>query len=45
MLDAETYPHAFIEHGAFEIELTDAALDGDIVTGRFRIRPAGREDQ
>jgi methionyl-tRNA formyltransferase len=38
MLDAETYPHAFIEHGEWRIELTDAALSGDGVTARAVIK-------
>lgn len=28
MLDAETYPHAFLDYGDYRIELTDARLDG-----------------
>ncbi len=29
MLDAETYPRAFIEHGDSRLEFSDASLDGD----------------
>lgn len=41
MLDAQTYPAAFLDHGAFRLELQDAALDGDSVTARVTIRLKG----
>lgn len=43
MLDAEGYPHAFLEHAGFRYELTRAALyDGRIVAD-VTIRPAHEE--
>lgn len=42
MLDAPTYPHAFIDHGSFRLEFEEAELDNDCVTARVRItRPSG----
>lgn len=38
MLDAESYPLAFIEHGDFKIEFTDAVLDGDDLDCKVTIR-------
>ncbi len=38
MLDADTYPHAFLNHGAFHLEFTDARLDGGIVSATVTIR-------
>ena len=37
MLDAETYPRAFLEHGEFRLEFSDAVLEGESVTARVRI--------
>lgn len=37
MLDAETYPHAFIEHGDFILELTQAIQHSDTVEARVVI--------
>lgn len=40
MLDAPGYPHAFVEHGEFEISLTDAVLqgDGEVLQARVTVR-------
>lgn len=38
MLDAATYPPAFLEHGAFRLEFTDAVLGDDAVTATVVIR-------
>lgn len=40
MLDADGYPHAFVTRGAWVIELTHAALDGEVVEARARLRRA-----
>lgn len=37
MLDAQTYPHAYLDHGEFRIELTDAILGKDDVTATVKI--------
>lgn len=43
MLDAEGYPHAFVEHGAFRLEFTGAARGpGDEITARVTIKPRAR---
>ncbi len=36
MLDAPTYPHAFIEYGEFILEFTDALTDGEELTASVR---------
>lgn len=41
MLDAPTYPKAFLEYGCFRIELYDAHLQGDQIEARVRIRSIG----
>lgn len=38
MLDAEGYPHAFLECGRFRLELSDAIKSSDVVTARVRIK-------
>jgi methionyl-tRNA formyltransferase len=38
MLDAETYPHAFVRHGDFVIELSDADIKDGGVTARAFIK-------
>ena len=38
MLDAPTYPAAFLEHGGFVIEFRDAELDAQALTATVRIR-------
>lgn len=38
MLDAPTYPYAFIEYGEFILEFTDALIDGEEVTASVRFR-------
>lgn len=38
MLDAPSYPLAFIEHGEYRFEFANAALDGDAVTADVKIR-------
>lgn len=43
MLDAPTYPKAFIEHGPWRIEFSHAERDGDALVGRFRMQ-RGEED-
>lgn len=40
MLDAETYPPAFLEHGNFRLEFTRARLDDDSMTAQVTIRRA-----
>lgn len=37
MLDAPTYPHAFVDHGEFRIEFSEARLGEDEVTATVRI--------
>ena len=34
MLDAETYPRAFLRHGDFRLEFSQAALDGETVSAK-----------
>jgi methionyl-tRNA formyltransferase len=41
MLDAETYPRAFIEDGSCRIEFHDAELSGDQITAKAIIRLMG----
>ncbi len=43
MLDAETYPPAFLDHGDFRIEFSHAALEGDAVSARAVLRRRGQE--
>jgi hypothetical protein len=38
MLDAEGYPHAFVDHGNLRLELTGASLEGDKLSARVAIR-------
>ncbi|MGM0953499.1 MAG: methionyl-tRNA formyltransferase [Pseudomonadota bacterium] len=38
MLDAPTYPAAFLEHGGFVIEFRDAEMDAQALTATVRIR-------
>ncbi len=38
MLDAPTYPKAFIEYGDLRLEFTDASVNGDEVEARVRIK-------
>jgi methionyl-tRNA formyltransferase len=40
MLDAEGYPHAFLEVGSLRLEFTDAQLNDDAVEARVRIVPS-----
>ena len=40
MLDAPTYPPAFIEYGDFTFILTDACIDGNEITANIRIKKA-----
>ena len=42
MLDAEGYPHAFIEHGGFRLEFTQSALHEGAVTAQVRITPVAK---
>ena len=45
MLDAETYPHAFLEHGTYRYEFTEAVLDDDgALTARVKIKPIAKKD-
>lgn len=37
MLDAPTYPYCFIEHGKFKIELTNAEIIDNKVSGTFKL--------
>ena len=43
MLDAPTYPLAFIEHGEFIIEFSDARVQGDELNASVRIRKKPNE--
>lgn len=38
MLDAETYPPAFVDHGAYRLEFRNARLDGDKVEAHVTIQ-------
>jgi len=38
MLDAPSYPLAFIEHGEYRFEFANAALNGGEVTADVKIR-------
>jgi methionyl-tRNA formyltransferase len=38
MLDADTYPPAFLDHGPFRLELGNARPDGDDIVAEVRIR-------
>lgn len=38
MLDADTYPHAFIEYGEFKFELTGAEIEDDTLKCNVRIK-------
>jgi methionyl-tRNA formyltransferase len=38
MLDAETYPHSFIQHGDFRLEFTDCRPSGDALSAQVTIR-------
>jgi len=44
MLDAPTYPPAFLEYGDFMIEFSQADIDGEELTATVRIRKTSRED-
>jgi methionyl-tRNA formyltransferase len=37
MLDAATYPHAFLDHGAYRLTFTEANLKGNALEARVRI--------
>jgi len=37
MLDADGYPHAFIEHGDFRLEFRNARLNGAVVSAQVKI--------
>lgn len=37
MLDAQGYPHAFLDHAGFHYEFTDAAMESDALVARVRI--------
>ena len=39
MLDADTYPRAFLEHGRFRLEFSHACLHDDRLEARVTIRP------
>ncbi|MCY4318272.1 MAG: methionyl-tRNA formyltransferase [Alphaproteobacteria bacterium] len=41
MLDAEGYPHAFLDYGDFRLEFRDARFDGEKVEARATFRKAG----
>lgn len=41
MLDADTYPRAFADHGAFRLEFSHAVLEGDKLCARVEIRLRG----
>ena len=42
MLDAEGYPHAFLDVGALRLEFTGAKQESDTLTAQVRIRAAAR---
>ena len=44
MLDADGYPRAFIQHGDWRCELSNAALDTDGLRADVRLSRAGRSD-
>lgn len=44
MLDADGYPHAFIDHGRFRITLRRAGLDGGTATVQATIEPRPAEE-
>lgn len=44
MLDAPTYPKAFIEYGPWRIEFSDAEREGDALVGRFRMLRGNDDD-
>lgn len=41
MLDAEGYPHAFLDHGSFRMTFTDARFDGERLTANVAIQQRG----
>jgi methionyl-tRNA formyltransferase len=43
MLDADTYPRAFLDHGSFRLTFSDAVRDGTEVVARVRIAPRSGE--
>ncbi len=45
MLDAETYPHAFLDHGAFRLTFRDAHLQADSVTATVTIHRKDSGDE
>lgn len=45
MLDAPTYPKAFVQHGPWRIELSHVDNDNGELVGRFRMRPERNNDQ
>ena len=44
MLDADCYPPAFLNHGGWRLELSEASLAGNAVEARVRIVRAGRSE-
>jgi methionyl-tRNA formyltransferase len=38
MLDADTYPHAFLDHGPYRIEFREAALDGGALSASVTVK-------
>lgn len=45
MLDAPTYPHAFIDHGSFYIEFYNADMDGEELTATVKIRKKSDQEK
>ena len=43
MLDADGYPHAFIEHNGYRFEFTNATLSNDGLEARVTIQPIDQE--
>lgn len=43
MLDAEGYPHAFLEHSGFRYEFSKAAFAGDQLSATVTIKPIGKK--
>jgi methionyl-tRNA formyltransferase len=45
MLDAPTYPLAFVDHGQFRLEFSHAEIHGDEIHARVVLRPQTREPE
>lgn len=45
MLDAPTYPAAFVRHGRWRIELSQAQMEHNTINGRFTLRLENDDDE